>query len=144
MSTVIQDNVVLCEIDGTFDDCQNIVKSILKDREFSDQFSISAVNSINWTRIIIQSVYYFFAFLKLSSKKFDKINFSVPTGNFGDAYAGFVALKMGLPINRLLVATNENDILHRFFNSGEYKINKVFYCCLITCRNNKILWYFLL
>ena len=125
MSTVIEDNVVLCEIDGTFDDCQKIVKSILNDQDFSKKFSISAVNSINWARIIIQSVYYFFSFLRLNNNKLDKVNFSVPTGNFGDVYAGFVAYKMGLPINRLLVATNENDILHRFFNSGKYEVNKV-------------------
>ena len=125
MSTVIEDNVVLCEIDGTFDDCQKIVKSILNDQDLSKKFSISAVNSINWARIIIQSVYYFFSFLRLNNSKLDKVNFSVPTGNFGDVYAGFVAYKMGLPINRLLVATNENDILHRFFNSGKYKVNKV-------------------
>jgi len=125
MSTVIEDNVVLCEIDGTFDDCQKIVKSILNDQNFSDKFSVSAVNSINWARIIIQSVYYFFSFLKINRNKLNKINFAVPTGNFGDVYAGFVAFKMGLPINKLLVATNENDILHRFFNSGEYKVNNV-------------------
>jgi len=125
MSTVMEDNIVLCEIDGTFDDCQKIVKSILNDSIFSEKFSISAVNSINWARIIIQSVYYFFAFLKLNKSKMDKVNFSVPTGNFGDVYAGYVAYKMGLPINKLLVATNENDILYKFFNSGEYKINKV-------------------
>jgi len=125
MSTVIEDNIILCEIDGTFDDCQSIVKSILNDQNFSNKFSVSAVNSINWARIIIQSVYYFFSFLKLNRNRLDKINFAVPTGNFGDVYAGFVAFKMGLPINRLLVATNENDILHRFFNNGEYKVNNV-------------------
>ena len=125
MSTVIEENVILCEIDGTFDDCQKIVKSILNDQNFLKKFSVSAVNSINWARIIIQSVYYFFSFLKLNNNRLDKINFSVPTGNFGDVYAGYVAFKMGLPINRLLVATNENDILHRFFNSGEYKVNNV-------------------
>tara|TARA_B100000579_G_C22814742_1_gene847188 strand:+ start:417 stop:1802 length:1386 start_codon:yes stop_codon:yes gene_type:complete len=125
MSTVNEHNINLCEIDGTFDDCQKIVKSILNDQEFSKKFSISAVNSINWTRIMIQSVYYYFSFLKLANDGFNKINFSVPTGNFGDVYAGFVAYKMGLPINKLIVATNENDILHRFFNTGEYKINNV-------------------
>ncbi len=117
MSTVTENNIILCEIDGTFDDCQKIVKTILNDQDFSTKFNISAVNSINWARIIIQSVYYFFSFLKLNGGKLDKINFSVPTGNFGDVYAGYVAYKMGLPINKLLVATNENDILHRFFNS---------------------------
>ena len=125
MSTVIANNIVLCEVDGTFDDCQKIVKTILNDQYFSKKFNISAVNSINWARIIIQSVYYFFSFLKLRDGKSDKINFSVPTGNFGDVYAGYVAYKMGLPIKKLLVATNENDILHRFFNTGEYKIKSV-------------------
>ena len=125
MSTVTENNIILCEIDGTFDDCQKIVKTILNDQDFSTKFNISAVNSINWARIIIQSVYYFFSFLKLNGGKLDKINFSVPTGNFGDVYAGYVAYKMGLPINKLLVATNENDILHRFFKSGEYKVKSV-------------------
>ncbi len=125
MSTVIEKNITLCEIDGTFDDCQKIVKTILNEKDFSEKFHISAVNSINWARIIIQSVYYFFSFIKLNNDKSDKINFSVPTGNFGDVYAGYVAYKMGLPIHRLLVATNENDILHRFFRTGEYKVKSV-------------------
>ena len=127
MSTVTQDNINLCEIDGTFDDCQKIVKSILRDEYFCNKFSISAVNSINWARIVIQSVYYFFTFLRFhSNDEINKINYIVPTGNFGDIYAGYVAYKMGLPINKLLIATNENDILDRFLHNGKYQIGEVF------------------
>ena len=121
MSTVTEKNIFLCEIDGTFDDCQRIVKEILKDYKFSVQNRISAVNSINWARIIIQSVYYFYTYIKFNNNIENKVNFSVPTGNFGDIYAGYVAYKMGLPVNRLIIATNENDILDRFMKSGIYK-----------------------
>ena len=124
MSTVKNNQVNLFEIDGTFDDCQNIVKSILGDLEFSKKNSISAVNSINWARVMIQSVYYFFSALKFDEGK-GPYNFSVPTGNFGDVYAGYISKKMGLNINQLIVATNENDILDRFLKSGEYETTKV-------------------
>ena len=125
MSTVTEKNIFLCEIDGTFDDCQKIVKEILKDYKFSVQNKISAVNSINWARIIIQSVYYFYTYIKFNNNNDNKVNFSVPTGNFGDIYAGYVAYKMGLPVNRLIIATNENDILDRFMKSGIYKTDTV-------------------
>ena len=125
MSTVTEKNIFLCEIDGTFDDCQRIVKEILKDYKFSVQNKISAVNSINWARIIIQSVYYFYTYIKCNNNIDNKVNFSVPTGNFGDIYAGYVAYKMGLPVNRLIIATNENDILDRFMKSGIYKTDTV-------------------
>ena len=125
MSTVTEKNIFLCEIDGTFDDCQRIVKEILKDYKFSVQNKISAVNSINWARIIIQSVYYFYTYIKFNNNIDNKVNFSVPTGNFGDIYAGYVAYKMGLPVNRLIIATNENDILDRFMKSGIYKTDTV-------------------
>ena len=125
MSTVTEKNIFLCEIDGTFDDCQRIVKEILKDYKFSVQNKISAVNSINWARIIIQSVYYFYTYIKFNNNIDNKVNFSVPTGNFGDIYAGYIAFKMGLPVNRLIIATNENDILDRFMKSGIYKTDTV-------------------
>ena len=87
--------------------------------------NISAVNSINWARIIIQSVYYFYTFINFTERASNKVNFSVPTGNFGDIYAGYVSYKMGLPINKLIVATNENDILNRFMKSGVYESKTV-------------------
>ena len=124
MSTVKNNQVHLFEIDGTFDDCQNIVKTILSDLEFSKKNSISAVNSINWARVMIQAVYYFYSALRLDNGK-GSYNFSVPTGNFGDVYAGYISKKMGLNINKLIVATNENDILDRFLKSGEYATAKV-------------------
>ena len=124
MSTVKNNQVHLFEIDGTFDDCQNIVKTILSDLEFSKKNSISAVNSINWARVMIQAVYYFYSALRHDDGK-GSYNFSVPTGNFGDVYAGYISKKMGLNINKLIVATNENDILDRFLKSGEYATAKV-------------------
>tara|TARA_B100001057_G_scaffold30839_1_gene28094 strand:+ start:3983 stop:5362 length:1380 start_codon:yes stop_codon:yes gene_type:complete len=125
MSTIDKDNITLCEIDGTFDDCQNIVKSILSDQNFCTSNSIAAVNSINWARIAIQSVYYFYSYLKNNRDYNSKVNFSVPTGNFGDIYAGYVAKKLGLPIKKLVIATNENDILYRFMQTGRYEKKKV-------------------
>ena len=123
MTTVIDKNVFNIAIDGNFDDCQNLVKSMFEDLDFSKSIKMSGVNSINWARIIAQSVYYFYCYLKLDKKK--SINFSVPTGNFGDVYAGYLSKKMGLPIGRLIVATNQNDILHRAISSGKYIANQV-------------------
>ena len=117
MTTVKEKNVFNIAIDGNFDDCQNIVKQMFSDLEFSKSINMSGVNSINWARIIAQTVYYFYAYFKLGK---DNISFSVPTGNFGDVFAGYVAKKMGLPINKLIVATNENDILHRAITKGDY------------------------
>ena len=125
MTTVYGENIFPIEVDGTFDDCQNIVKSILIDREFSEEFSIAAVNSINWSRVMFQIVYYFYTLIDNKISENEIINFSVPTGNFGDIYAGYVGIKMGLPINKLIIATNENDILDRFINSGNYSIESV-------------------
>ena len=123
MTTVKDNNVFNIAINGNFDDCQNLVKSMFEDLNFSNSIHLSGVNSINWARIIAQSVYYFFAYLKLNKK--NPINFSVPTGNFGDVYAGYLSKKMGLPIGKLLVATNQNDILHRAISSGDYSVNQV-------------------
>ena len=117
MTTVEEKNVFNIAIDGNFDDCQNIVKQMFSDLEFSKSINMSGVNSINWARIIAQTVYYFYAYFKLGK---DNISFSVPTGNFGDVFAGYLAKKMGLPIDKLIVATNENDILHRAITKGDY------------------------
>ena len=125
MTTVHGKNIFPIEIDGTFDDCQNIVKSILVDREFSKEFSIAAVNSINWSRVMAQIVYYFYTLFKNDISDKDLVSFAVPTGNFGDIYAGYAGVQMGLPVNKLIIATNENDILDRFIKSGIYSIKSV-------------------
>tara|TARA_A100001015_G_scaffold306337_1_gene400447 strand:+ start:913 stop:2280 length:1368 start_codon:yes stop_codon:yes gene_type:complete len=121
MTTCDSNNVYNIAVKGNFDDCQKIVKQMFNDEQFRKKINMSGVNSINWARIICQIVYYFYAYFKISSK----VNFSVPTGNFGDVYAGYIAKKMGLPIDKLIVATNENDILCRVINSGEYRPSKV-------------------
>jgi len=123
MSTVKEKNVFNIAIEGNFDDCQNLVKSMFADKEFSSSINMSGVNSINWARIITQSVYYFYTYFQVKDDR--PINFSVPTGNFGDVYAGYLAKKMGLPINKLIVATNQNDILHRAISSGKYEAKTV-------------------
>ena len=123
MSTVKDKNVFNLAVEGNFDDCQNLVKAMFSDKNFSESINMSGVNSINWARIIAQSVYYFYSYFL--SKTDQPINFSVPTGNFGDIYAGYLAKKLGLPINKLIVATNQNNILHRAISSGEYKAEKV-------------------
>ncbi|WP_415290248.1 threonine synthase [Candidatus Pelagibacter sp. Uisw_136] len=123
MSTVKEKNVFNIAIEGNFDDCQNLVKSMFADKEFSNSINMSGVNSINWARIIAQSVYYFYTYFQ--NKDDRPINFSVPTGNFGDVYAGYLSKKMGLPINKLIVATNQNDILHRAISKGKYEAETV-------------------
>jgi len=126
MTTVLDDNVVNIAIEGTFDDAQRIVKDIFTDLDFKDQYHLGAVNSINWARVMAQIVYYFYAAFQFQKKYPNQpIVFSVPTGNFGDIYAGYLAKKMGLPIEKLILATNENDILFRVINSGIYKIGNV-------------------
>ena len=124
MSTVKEENVFNLALEGNFDDCQNLVKSMFSDKEFSGSINMSGVNSINWARIIAQAVYYFYTYFLLKNEK--PINFSVPTGNFGDVYAGYLSKKMGLPINKFIVATNQNDILHRAISNGKYKAETVF------------------
>jgi len=124
MSTVKDKNVFNIAIEGNFDNCQNLVKSMFSDKEFSNLINMSGVNSINWARIIAQVVYYFYTYFLLKNEK--PINFSVPTGNFGDVYAGYFSKKMGLPINKLIVATNKNDILHRAISNGRYEAETVF------------------
>jgi threonine synthase len=119
MSTIKAANVFALRINGTFDDCQDLVKLAFKRRDFlkTDQYLL-AVNSINWTRIIGQICYYFYAYNQLHKK--GNLNFSIPTGNFGNVFACYSAHKMGLPINKISVAVNDNDILHRFFSSNDY------------------------
>ncbi len=124
MTTGKDKNVFNIAIRGNFDDCQNLVKSMFADKKFSNDIKMSGVNSINWARIIAQSVYYFYSYLSVEDAN-EPTNFSVPTGNFGDVYAGYLAKKMGLPIDKLIVATNQNDILHRAISKGSYKAEKV-------------------
>jgi threonine synthase len=124
MSTVKEKNVFNIAIEGNFDDCQNLVKSMFADKEFSNSINMSGVNSINWARIIAQTVYYFYTYFQIRDDR--PVNYSVPTGNFGDVYAGYLAKKMGLPINKLIVATNQNDILHRAISTGKYEAESVF------------------
>ena len=124
MTTESSLNVFNIALNGNFDDCQKLVKSMFADSKFRNSINMSGVNSINWSRIVFQIVYYFFAYFQIA-KKNEKINFSVPTGNFGDVYAGYIAKKMGLPINKLLIATNKNDILKRVIDTGIYKPQKV-------------------
>jgi len=124
MSTVPDSNVHALAIEGTFDDCQTLVKAMFNHHAFRDRVRLSGVNSINWARVAIQVVYYFTAAVALGAPH-RKIAFTVPTGNFGDVYAGYVASRMGLPIDRLVVATNVNDILVRTFATGTYEIRDV-------------------
>jgi len=124
MTTGKEKNVFNIAIEGNFDDCQNLVKAMFADKTFAKEIKMSGVNSINWARIIAQSVYYFYSYFLINDN--DKpINFSVPTGNFGDVYAGYLAKKIGLPINKFIVATNQNDILHRAISKGAYDIENV-------------------
>src|SRR6202790_5149240 len=124
MTTATNDNVHALAIEGTFDDCQAIAKAMFNHHAFRDQVGLSGVNSINWARIVAQVVYYFTAAVALGAPH-RKITFTVPTGNFGDVFAGYVAQRMGLPVERLTVATNVNDILVRTMNTGTYEVRGV-------------------
>jgi threonine synthase len=124
MTTVLAPNVHNIAIEGTFDDAQAMVKRMFNDAAMTDRFAIGAVNSINWARLMAQVVYYFAAGLQLGAPH-RKVAFSVPTGNFGDVFAGYVAAQMGLPIERLIVATNVNDILYRALTTGDYSAGTV-------------------
>jgi len=124
MTTADAANVSAVAIDGTFDDCQAIVKSMFNHHDFRERVRLSGVNSINWARIVAQTVYYFTAAVALGAPA-RKIAFTVPTGNFGDIYAGYVAQRMGLPIDRLVIATNVNDILSRTLATGTYELRDV-------------------
>ncbi len=124
MTTSKAENVHAIAVRGNFDDCQNLVKAMFNDIEFRDRLKVSGVNSINWARIMAQVVYYFTAAISLGSPD-RKVSFTVPTGNFGDIFAGYVAKKMGLPIDKLVIATNENDILARTLKTGRYEMKGV-------------------
>jgi len=124
MTTVNSGNVHAVAIEGTFDDCQALVKALFNHHAFSDRVALSAVNSINWARIAAQTVYYFTAAVALGAPH-RKIAFTVPTGNFGDVYAGYAASRLGLPVDRLLIATNVNDILTRTLSTGAYELRGV-------------------
>lgn len=125
MTTVTDPNVYNIAANGTFDDCQNIVKALFNDLQFKEEYSLGAVNSINWARVLAQVVYYFYAWFRVTDSSERQIVFSVPTGNFGDIFAGYVAKRMGLPIDKLLLATNENNILSRFILHGDYSLGAV-------------------
>ena len=114
-------NIFNIALDGVFDDCQDVVKAVSADANFKAEHRIGAVNSINWARLMAQVVYYINCYLKVTTDNTEKVSFSVPTGNFGDICAGHIARQMGLPIDRLIVATNENDVLDEFFRTGNYR-----------------------
>jgi threonine synthase len=124
MTTAADDNVHAVAVEGTFDDCQAMVKALFNHHAFRDQVRLSGVNSINWARIIAQTVYYFTSAVALGAP-YRKLAFTVPTGNFGDVFAGYVAGRMGLPLDRLVIATNVNDILVRTLATGAYEIRDV-------------------
>lgn len=125
MTSVLDENVHNLAVDGTFDDCQDFVKALFADEDMNSTHKLAAVNSINWARILAQITYYFHAYTQLlQSGRFkpgQKVRFVVPTGNFGDILAGYFAMQMGLPTEKLIIATNENDILHRFWQQGRYE-----------------------
>lgn len=119
MTTPVEDNVHALAVDGDFDTCQALLKDMFNDFEFRDEVKLAGVNSINWARVLAQVVYYFTSAVSLGAPE-RKVSFSVPTGNFGDVFAGYVAKRMGLPIERLIIATNQNDILHRTLQTGDH------------------------
>ena len=126
MTTVTDANVFNLAIEGTFDDGQQIVKETFGDLDFKKKYALGAVNSINWARVLAQVVYYFYAWGQVRKKTGShKVYFSVPTGNFGDIFAGYIAKRMGLPVEKLVLATNANNILSRFVNDGDYSIGAV-------------------
>ncbi|STY90672.1 threonine synthase [Moraxella bovis] len=120
MYSLMDDNIHNIAINGMFDDCQDIVKAIQQDKAFKDKYQIGTVNSINWGRILTQIVYYFKGYFNATNNNDEKVSFCVPSGNFGNICAGHIAREMGLPIARLIVATNENDVLNDFFKTGKY------------------------
>ena len=125
MTTVFDSNIHNIAVEGSFDDAQAIVKSIFNDQKFKQNFFLGSVNSINWARILAQIVYYFYAWFRVAKDIREQVSFVVPTGNFGNVLAGYYAKSMGLPIDKLIVGTNENDILHRFFSKGKYQSTEV-------------------
>jgi threonine synthase len=124
MYTLDEPNIHNLVVNGTFDDCQAVVKEVNADAEFKKKYKLGAVNSINWARVAAQVVYYVYAYLQGSSHDSLKVDFSVPSGNFGNALAAHVARQMGLPVRSIIVATNENDVLYEFFATGIYRVRK--------------------
>ena len=120
MFSLQDDNIYNIAVNGVFDDCQDMVKAVSNDAEFKAKYKIGAVNSINWGRIVAQVVYYFKGYFAVTQNNAQKVSFSVPSGNFGNVCAGHIARMMGLPIDKLVVATNENDVLDEFFKTGVY------------------------
>ena len=122
MYSLAEPNVFNVAIDGVFDQCQDIVKALSGDARFKQRHHLGTVNSINWARVAAQSVYYFKAYFAVTRGEGETVDFAVPSGNFGNILAGFVARRMGLPIRRLILATNENDVLDEFFRTGRYRV----------------------
>ena len=122
MFSLTDENIHNIAIEGVFDDCQDIVKAVSNDLDFKRNYKIGTVNSINWARLLAQVVYYFAGFFQATASNAQKVSFTVPSGNFGNVCAGHVARQMGMPIDRLVVATNENDVLDEFFRTGVYRV----------------------
>ena len=122
MFSLLDDNIHNIAIEGVFDDCQDLVKAVSNDLAFKRKYKIGTVNSINWARLLAQVVYYFAGYFQATQSNQEKVSFTVPSGNFGNVCAGHVARMMGLPIDRLVVATNENDVLDEFFKTGVYRV----------------------
>ena len=122
MFSLMDDNIFNIAVDGVFDDCQDMVKAVSNDLDFKRQYKIGTVNSINWARLLAQVVYYFAGYFQATQANTEKVSFTVPSGNFGNICAGHVARMMGLPVARLVVATNENDVLDEFFKTGVYRV----------------------
>ena len=122
MFSLMDENIYNIAIDGVFDDCQDMVKAVSNDLEFKRRYKIGTVNSINWARLLAQVVYYFAGYIQATTSNDQKVSFAVPSGNFGNVCAGHVARMMGLPIHRLIVATNENNVLDEFFRTGMYRV----------------------
>ena len=122
MFSLLDDNIHNIAVEGVFDDCQDIVKAVSNDLDFKRRYKIGTVNSINWARLLAQVVYYFAGYFQATQSNDQKVSFTVPSGNFGNVCAGHVARMMGLPIDRLVVATNENDVLDEFFRTGVYRV----------------------
>jgi threonine synthase len=122
MFSLMDDNIHNIAVDGVFDDCQDLVKAVSSDLAFKRKYRIGTVNSINWARLVAQVVYYFAGYFQATSSNAEKVRFSVPSGNFGNVCAGHVARMMGLPVDLLVVATNENDVLDEFFRTGRYRV----------------------
>lgn len=122
MFSLMDENIHNIAVEGVFDDCQDMVKAVSNDLEFKRKYKIGTVNSINWARLLAQVVYYFAGYIQATTNNSQKVSFTVPSGNFGNICAGHVARQMGLPIEQLVVATNENDVLDEFFRTGLYRV----------------------